>query len=61
MRYQANQNISVGDVVMHAWSIETLPPTHEVSVLVAAGVLVPEGEDGSFPAPPAPPKRCCGG
>lgn len=60
IRCQARTNLWVNGQFMAVWSVETLPSTAEVGDLVAAGLLVPEAEDGSFPSPVVQPHRCCG-
>lgn len=59
-RYQARQNVVVNGESMAVWTVKTLPATAEVSVLVAAGALVEENDQGEFPDPVAAPYRCCG-
>lgn len=65
MRFQARTTLSLNSLdpprVMEVWSVEELPETHEVASLVYAGLLVPEDENGAFPDPEPPPRRCCGG
>jgi hypothetical protein len=60
IRCQARTNLWVNGQSMPVWTVETLPLTAEVGTLVAAGLLVPEAQDGSFPSPVVQPRRCCG-